>query len=529
MERWIPRREIGQDEAYILKLVAKKRKLFGFLRMHRHELFDDAFQEELESIYRTTGAGSEPRPPAFMCMVLLLQGYLRISDGDAVGLAVVDARWQMVLDCIGCKKAPFSQGGLQRFRDRLIASDMDRRLLERTVELAKKTKEFDWKKLPKDLRMAVDSRPLEGAGKVEDTINLLGHAMRKAVEMASKVTDIPKKQICREARTPVLMMPSIKAGLDVDWNDAEQKAEAVALLHAQMTSLCEWLDRKKLASEDAVKPYRDALVQIPEQDLELGDDARMRIRRGVAEDRRVSIEDPEMRHGRKSKSKRFNGYKEHVAVDLDTSLILACEVTPANQPEEQATVRLQEDLDRHGKRIGELYIDRGYINSSQVDRVIEDGGEIFCKPWKLRNANADLYTKADFLINMRAKTITCPTGQTETFEPGQVVEFDPEVCGACPFRGSCTHAASGKGRTVKIGHDERLQHKLRKLQSAPAGRRKLRRRVPVEHSLARVAARKGPRARYRGSRKNLFDLRRTASIGNLETIQRKREAAPIAA
>ena len=181
----------------------------------------------------------------------------------------------------------------------------------------------------------------------------------------------------------------------------------------------------------------------------------------VAEDRRVSIEDPEMRHGRKSKSKRFNGYKEHVAVDLDTSLILACEVTPANQPEEQATVRLQEDLVRHGKRIGELYIDRGYINSSQVDRVIEDGGEIFCKPWKLRNANADLYSKADFLINMRSKTITCPTGQTESFEPGQVVEFDPEVCGACPFRDSCTHAASGKGRTVRIGHDERLQHKLR--------------------------------------------------------------------
>jgi hypothetical protein len=143
--------------AFILKLVAKKRKLFGFLRMHRHELFDDAFQEELESIYRTTGAGSEPRPPAFMCMVLLLQGYLRISDGDAVGLAVVDARWQMVLDCIGCKKAPFSQGGVQRFRERLIASDMDRRLLERTVELAKKTKEFDWKKLPKDLRLPIRS------------------------------------------------------------------------------------------------------------------------------------------------------------------------------------------------------------------------------------------------------------------------------------------------------------------------------------------------------------------------------------
>lgn len=36
--------------------------------------------------------------------------------------------------------------------------------MERTVELAKKTDGFDPKKLPKSLRVAVDSSPLEGAG-----------------------------------------------------------------------------------------------------------------------------------------------------------------------------------------------------------------------------------------------------------------------------------------------------------------------------------------------------------------------------
>jgi hypothetical protein len=61
-----------------------------------------------------------------------------------VELAVMDARWQMVLDCLGSEKPPFSQGALQAFRERLIASDMDRRLLERTVALAKETREFGW-------------------------------------------------------------------------------------------------------------------------------------------------------------------------------------------------------------------------------------------------------------------------------------------------------------------------------------------------------------------------------------------------
>jgi len=178
MERWSPKQEPTQQEQFILKRLERKRKLFGFLRKHRHELFDDAFQAELESMYRGTGAGMEPVPPAQLAMALLLQGYLGLSDWDAVETAVMDLRWQMVLGCLGATEPPFSQGALQGFRERLIAHDMDRRLLERTVELAKRTKEFDWKKLPKTLRVAMDSAPLEGAGRVEDTVNLLTRRAR---------------------------------------------------------------------------------------------------------------------------------------------------------------------------------------------------------------------------------------------------------------------------------------------------------------------------------------------------------------
>jgi hypothetical protein len=53
----------------------------------------------------------------------------------------------------------------------------------------------------------------------------------------------------------------------------------------------------------------------------------------------------------------------------------------------------------------------------------------------------------------------------------------------------------------------------------------LRQRVGVEHRLAHIAARQGARARYIGVRKNLFDLRRAATIQNLETIQRRKAAA----
>ena len=101
-------------------------------------------------------------------------------------------------------KPAFSQGGLQQFRERLVRYEMDLRLLERTIELAKKTRGFDWKKLPKTLRVAVDSRPLAGAGRVEDTINLLGHAGRKIAECIAENLQMEFADVCRLSGAPLL-------------------------------------------------------------------------------------------------------------------------------------------------------------------------------------------------------------------------------------------------------------------------------------------------------------------------------------
>jgi len=92
MERWQPSKTYTRKEQFILKRLATKRKLFAFLRNHRDEIFDEGFQTELESMYRHTGAGKEPRPPALMAMALLLQGYTGLSDSDAVEATVLDLR-----------------------------------------------------------------------------------------------------------------------------------------------------------------------------------------------------------------------------------------------------------------------------------------------------------------------------------------------------------------------------------------------------------------------------------------------------
>ena len=129
MERWKPEVKRSEREERLLKLAGRSRKLFVFLREHRHELFADAFQAELESMYRDFGQGDEPQPPALMCTALLLQAYLQVSDAEAVRLSATDRCWRLVLGTLeeDEDKPAFSQGGLQQFRERLIRCDMDRR------------------------------------------------------------------------------------------------------------------------------------------------------------------------------------------------------------------------------------------------------------------------------------------------------------------------------------------------------------------------------------------------------------------
>ena len=289
-ELWTPPEIISPQEEYILKRCKKKRKLFAFLRENRSRLFDEALQKELATLYRNTGAGKEPLVPAVMAMALIMQGYLGLSDADAVEMSVVDLRWQMVLDRVGATTPAFSQGALFDFRERLIKHDMDRRLLERTAELARTTKGFDAKKIPKTLRIAIDASPLEGAGRVEDTINLIAHAARKVVECIAQLLECEYKSVCLRAGIPLLLETSVKKALDRDWSDKQQKAEAIDVLAQQVLSLERWI-ANHIAEMIDTPPLGDvlaALRQIMGQDLEPDPNGGgLRIIKGTAKDRRI--------------------------------------------------------------------------------------------------------------------------------------------------------------------------------------------------------------------------------------------------
>lgn len=129
------------------------------------------------------------------------------------------------------------------------------------------------------------------------------------------------------------------------------------------------------------------------------------------------------------------------------------------------------------------------------------------------------FAKDKFSIDFATGRLACPAGVAMPFEPGKTVRFPKGTCAACPLRQRCT--ASSNGRSASVHPDEELLAELRQRQQAPEGRAQLRERVKVEHALARVGHWQGRRARYRGTRKNLLDLRRVAVVHNLHVIARQ--------
>lgn len=138
---WKPPVALTQQEEHIVNKI-RNAKLFVFLRQHRHELFDDAFQEELANLYRKAKRGQPPVAPAMLALALILEAYTGVSDDEVIEATGMDRRWQLVLDCLDCEHAPFSKGTLVAFRQRLIVAQMDRRLIERTIEIAGQSQAF---------------------------------------------------------------------------------------------------------------------------------------------------------------------------------------------------------------------------------------------------------------------------------------------------------------------------------------------------------------------------------------------------
>src|SRR5499433_106612 len=183
---WNPPIALTPEEQKVATRTRKARKFFVFLRERRHELLDATFQATLAATSSAEPGGKAPVAAGLLALATLLQAY-----------------------CLVGEPPPLSQSTLFNFRMRLITHHLDKTLLERTVALAERTGGFG----AQQRRAALDSTPLFGAGRVEDTLNLLGHALRKAVGLAARKLGTSAEAVRADAGLVLVGHRSLKAAL----------------------------------------------------------------------------------------------------------------------------------------------------------------------------------------------------------------------------------------------------------------------------------------------------------------------------
>lgn len=520
---WNPPEACSPAELALLKL-CKKQPIWSFLRRYRHRILDAEMREFLAGMYASgSRRGGSPVAPERLALAMLLQVLFGTPDHEVPTLTVADRRWQMVLDCDGATRPAMSQATVFAFRERARANGLADKLLEKTVELARETKGFSDRRL----RALIDSSPLWGAGRVEDTFNLLGRAIGQLVEVAAREAGVEPSTVAAELDLSVVGASSVKAALDVDWRRGEAREAALSALLGQVDRVRAWLGRQFSESELEQPPIGVALALVDEivaQDTEPHPDgpegaSARRIRQG-GEDRRISVSDPDMRHGRKSKTKLFHGYKRHVVVDADIpGLIHAVEVVPANAREHEAVPVLVQRVEARGYDLAEAHVDRGYLAAEVLHDRRASGLVLLTKPPTLPRTGR--YTKYDFDIDYEAKALSCPGGQTIPYRgDGKSHRFKASICAACTRRSQCTNASPTHGRNLTTHKHERFFRDMTVELGTPKGRALRRQRVPVEHALGRLGQVQGTRARFRGLDKNAFDTTRSAAAANLYVLDR---------
>jgi hypothetical protein len=436
-----------RDEGFLSPRGVLGDRLDGIYRLladHGDVLFPDDYFADL---YRVSTKGRPTVPARVLATVMVLQSREGLSDYEAVDRLGRDLAWQAAAGVpVGYR--PFHQTVLVKLRARLRNSARPKRFLEDVVAVARESGVLS------DRARVVDSTPVFDAVATQDTVTqlravirkLLGHLDRTDPDAAGRVRAVLVRD--DDYRAP--------GKPPCDWDDPAARERLVDDLVRDVLAAVAVFDGTEVTDVWLVE-HLEFMVLIAGQDVVEGDDGVFRIARQVAPDRVISTVDPEARHGHKSKSRRFDGFKAHIAEDPDGEIITDVVVTPANTADADALADLlgtSEDTGGDGAK-PVVYGDAGYGGAEVLERLDEAGYEFVIKvPSPSRREGR--WSKADFGVDIDNDTVTCPAGITVAISYGSdgsgAARFGAS-CKTCPLRELCTTAATGRTITIHRRED----------------------------------------------------------------------------
>jgi hypothetical protein len=491
--------------------------IFSLLHRECHRLFpDDAFADLFQDV------GRRSVPPRIVAVVMVLQRLEGLSDREAVDRFAFDMRWKYAAGGLDLEYPSFVHTVLVDMRARLRNSKQPDRIFHAVLDVAKEAGMVG-------RRRVLDSTPLYDAVATQDTVTMIRSAIRGLLGVADgKLAAELRGVLKREDDYASAGKPAC------DWEDKAAREALVDELARDAHAVLAVLHNRKL--DALVKEAAALLATVVGQDLERVEGGLFRIARRVAPDRVISTVDPEARHGHKTVERGFDGYKGHIAIDPDSEIITAAEVTAANVGDGSVTKDLLKDVTAPPAspvaaapaeptaakpKPVEVYGDASY-GTAEVLEHLEQAGAVANVKVQAANAPGGHFTKDEFRIDLRNDTVTCPAGhlvQIRRRGDGSGAAIFGIACRSCPMASSCTDAK--EGRRVHVHAQERLLLEGRMRQRSPEWRTNYKATRPkVERKLAHLMRRRhgGRRARMRGSARIGQDFKMLCAATNLHRL-----------
>jgi hypothetical protein len=420
--RWC---EAALPEGSVYRFLARER-----IRLFPPELFADLFQP----------TGRRSVPPSILAVVMVLQRLEGLSDREAADRFAFDVRWRYaagVADAVaGQETASFAHTVLVDLRARLRRSKDPDRIFRVTCALAHQVGLVG-------VRRVLDSAPLEDAVATQDTVTMLRGAVRGLLgacppPLAAKV----RAQLQREDDDAAPGKPAC------DWTDRAAREALVDALVRDAYRAHYALRGERLGPR--VAEAATLLATVTGQDIEETTDGRFRIFEGTAPDRIISTVDPEARHGHKTAAHGFDGDKGHLAIDPDSEVICAAEVSPATSGDAVVAPTLLGDLTANGQGGGPaaqavVYGDSAYGTGAHLAWLDQQRLRPMVKT-QLPTVPGGRFAKDQFRIDLQAGTVTCPARVTVAIVPvrrgGGWARFGV-ACGVCPCAMAAPAASVG--------------------------------------------------------------------------------------
>ena len=515
--------------------------VFAFLAEHRRDLFPDSFTADLFP----SRTGRPSLPADLVGSVLVLKELFDLSDTQTADALKFDLRWK-----VACGRSllqlSFDPSTLVYWRKRIAASDRPDRVFDAVAEVIAQTGILAGRR-----KRCVDSTVFDDAVATQDTVTQLVAAIRKVARVVPGAGAVLAAACTLDYGRP--------GKPPIDWDDPAAKQALVSDLVNDALAVLEALTGPGAPERDAAAADALGLLAlVAGQDVEPaegsdGMDGRWRIARRVAPDRVISTVDTQARHTRKSKSKRRDGFRGHVAAEPDTGLITDCETTMAagaGSSDAENGVKMAcrdrfggaaagsgEDTAASGGAAAgaepgagpgeepeqgeelEVYGDSAY-GSGEARAAYRDAGHgTVIKPKPLQPAVPGGFTLDDFAISEDQGTVTCPAGVTRPMSPARTVTFGA-ACAGCPLRQRCTTARDG--RSMTIHPHEGLLRAARAQARTPEFKRAYPNRSMIERVISWTATQNGRRVklRYIGTARNNTWLHNRCAAINLRTLLR---------